>query len=167
MTAELLDWPAAGFPGTAVNPRTLAPEVVDDATADAAVAASGDPADAVFVLLARGRTKEAAEAAAQARLGDPESLRLQVLDADILRANRRLDQAEAVLKSLLPAAADTPVGPLVQHELGRVYFSAAQYAAAAQAFAGALETLVASGSDPQNIYAATVSLRRARDLAEA
>jgi hypothetical protein len=93
----LKDWPSAGFPGTAVNPETLLPEVVDEDECAAALEESGDAADHVFVLLARGLNAEAAEMAAAARLLDPTSLRLQVLDAEVLRAMGQFDRAERVL----------------------------------------------------------------------
>ncbi|MDD0858299.1 hypothetical protein NHF46_12005 [Arthrobacter alpinus] len=36
----LKDWPSAGFPGTAVNPMTLIPEVVDEESCTQALAES-------------------------------------------------------------------------------------------------------------------------------
>jgi len=162
----LKDWPSAGFPGTAVNPQTLLPEVVDEDACAAALETTDDAADHVFVLLARGLTAEAAEMAADARLADPESLRLQVLDAEVLRATKHFDRAERVLKSLLPAVADTPLEAWVNQQLGKVYFSSGNFASAAKSFSAALEQRVASGADAAAIYSSTVSLRRAQDLAE-
>jgi predicted Zn-dependent protease len=162
----LKDWPSAGFPGTAVNPQTLLPEVVDEETCAEALAQSTDAADHVFVLLARGHTAEAAEVAAEARLLDPESTRLQVLDAEILRAKGQFDRAELVLKALLPAVTATPMEGWINQQLGKVHFSHGNYAAAAKSFSAALESRVASGADAAAIYSSTVSLQRALDLAE-
>ncbi|MFC8302461.1 tetratricopeptide repeat protein [Specibacter sp. NPDC057265] len=162
----LKDWPSAGFPGTAVNPETLLPEVVDEEACSAALAQSNDAGDHIFVLLARGQVGEAADAAANARLADPESIRLQVLDAEILRATKNYDRAERVLRGLLPAVAGTPQEPWLFQQLGKVHFSNGQFEAAAKNFATSLEIRVASGSDATAIYSATVSLKRALDLAE-
>ncbi|MFQ4149022.1 tetratricopeptide repeat protein [Arthrobacter sp. LAPM80] len=163
---SLKDWPSAGFPGTAVNPETLLPEVVDEEACNAALAESSDAGDRIFVLLARGLTAEAAEAAAQARLVDPESIRLQVLDAEVLRASRHFDRAELALKSILPAVAGKPMEAWLFQQLGKVHFSNGQFEAAAKYFATSLELRVVAGSDAAAIYSATVSLKRALDLAE-
>ncbi|MBP2414402.1 tetratricopeptide (TPR) repeat protein [Arthrobacter stackebrandtii] len=162
----LKDWPSAGFPGTAVNPQTLLPEVVDEEACAAALAVSNDVGDQIFVLLARGLTSEAAELAADARLSDPGSLRLQVFDADILRASKHFDRAEGILRSLLPEVAGTPLEPWVHQQLGKVHFNSGAYEAAAKDFNKSLELRVASGHDATAIYSATVSLKRALDLAE-
>ncbi|GAA5229662.1 tetratricopeptide repeat protein [Arthrobacter cryoconiti] len=162
----LKDWPAAGFPGTAVNPETLLPEVVDEEQCTAALEVTTDAADHVFVLLARGLTSEAAEMAATARLVDPESIRLQVLDAEVLRATRHFDRAERVLKALISSVAGTPVEAWIHQQLGKVYFSNDNFDAAARSFTTALEQRVASGADAAAIYSSTVSLQRALDLAE-
>ncbi|MGA7204143.1 MAG: tetratricopeptide repeat protein [Specibacter sp.] len=162
----LKDWPSAGFPGTAVNPQTLLPEVVDEEACAEALERSTDAADHVFVLLARGLTADAADMAAEARLLDPESIRLQVMDAEILRANRQFDRAESVLKALLPGVADTPMEAWINQQLGKVHFSHGNFGAAAKSFSAALESRVASGADAAAIYSSTVSLQRALDLAE-
>ncbi|WP_269939861.1 tetratricopeptide repeat protein [Arthrobacter sp. HY1533] len=162
----LKDWPSAGFPGTAVNPKTLLPEVVDEEACADALAASDDAGDTIFVLLARGQAAEAAEVAADARLANPSSIRLQVLDAEVLRATKNYDRAERVLRSLLPEVTGTTNEPWVFQQLGKVHFSNGLYEAAAKNFATALELRVASGSDASAIYSATVSLKRALDLAE-
>lgn len=162
----LKDWPSAGFPGTAVNPTTLLPEVVDEERCAQALEISVDPADHVFVLLARGLVNEAAEVAADARLGDPESIRLQVLDAEVLRAKKLYDRAESVLKALIPGVAETSLEAWIHQQLGKVYFSNANYSSAARSFSMALEQRVAAGADASAIYSSTVSLQRALDLAE-
>ena len=162
----LKDWPSAGFPGTAVNPETLLPEVVDEDACAAALELSSDAADHIFVLLARGLNAEAAELAADARLQDPESIRLQVLDAEVLRATRHFDRAERVLKALLPTVADTSMEAWINQQLGKVHFSNGNYQAAVRCFSTALDQRVASGADALAIYSSTVSLQRALDLAE-
>ncbi|MCQ9164376.1 tetratricopeptide repeat protein [Arthrobacter sp. STN4] len=162
----LKDWPFAGFPGTAVNPHTLLPEVVDEEQCAAALEESGDAADHVFVLLARGLHAEAAEMAADARLLDPESLRLQVLDAEVLRAGGQFDRAEHVLKALLPTVGDPSMGAWINQQLGKVFFCNGNYPAAARSFSAALDQRVAAGADAAAIYSSTVSLKRALDLEE-
>lgn len=162
----LKDWPSTGFPGTALNPSTLLPEVVDEEKCEHALELSSDAADHIFVLLARGLTSEAAEMAADARLADPQSVRLQVLDAEVLRATRHFDRAERLLKALLPEVTGTSVEPWIFQQLGKVYFSSGRYSAAAKSFSTALEQRVAAGADASAIYSSTVSLKRALDLAE-
>ena len=162
----LKDWPSAGFPGTALNPETLLPEVVDEQKCEQALEASADAADHIFVLLARGLTAEAAELAADARLADPESIRLQVLDAEVLRATKHFDRAERLLKALLPEVVGTSVESWIFQQLGKVYFSSGKYGAAAKSFSTALEQRVAAGADASAIYSSTVSLQRALDLAD-
>jgi len=162
----LKDWPEAGFPGIAMNPRTLQLEVVDEEACAAALENSQDAADHVFVLLARGLTNEAAEVAAEARLADPQSLALQVLDAEVLRAKKHYDRAERVLKSLLPVVQATPLEPVVFRYLGNVQFSKGNYDASVKTFSAALEQQVATGAGAEDIYSSTVSLQRAKDLAE-
>ncbi|WP_427018027.1 tetratricopeptide repeat protein [Pseudarthrobacter sp. P1] len=147
-----------------MNPRTLLPEVVEPEVCSEALERSTDPADEVFVLLAQGRVGEAAEAAAEARLKDPSSFSLQVLDADILRANGDTERALARLKVLRADVANTANESWVHQALGKVYFSAGNYAAAANSFALALDQRVAAGADAAAIYSSTVALRRARDL---
>ncbi len=162
----LKDWPSAGFPGIAVNPETLLLEVVDEEACALALEQSTAAADRIFVLLARGQVGEAADAAADARLADPESIRLQVLDAEILRATKNYDRAEWVLRSLLPTVTGTPHESWLYQQLGKVHFCNAQFEAAAKNFATSLNLSVAAGSDAAAIYSATVSLKRALDLAE-
>jgi Flp pilus assembly protein TadD len=162
----LKDWPDAGFPGTAIDPTTLRPAVVDETACEQALSRTTDPADAVFVLLARGRTAEAAEAAAAARIKDPDSLRLQVLDADILGATHRTESAVERLRRLAAAVSGTPAEAEVRLHLGKALFSAGKYAAAAQSFNQALELTVAAGAGAAQIYSSTLALRRARDLAD-
>lgn len=163
---SLKDWPSAGFPGTAVNPKTLLPEVVDEEACADALAASTDVGDTIFVLLARGLVSEAADVAADARVGDPGSIRLQVLDAEVLRASKHFDRAERILRSILPEVAGTSLEPWVFQQIGKVHFSGGHYEAAAKSFNQALDLRVAAGDDAAAIYSATVSLKRALDLAE-
>ncbi len=162
----LKDWPDAGFPGTAIDPATLRTAVVDEAACEQALARTEDPADAVFVLLARGRTAEAAEAAATARIKDPDSFRLQVLDADILGATRHTEPAVQRLRRLACAVVGTPQEADVHLHLGKVHFSSGNYAAAARSFSTALDQRVAAHAGAALIYSSTVALGRARDLAE-
>lgn len=162
----LKDWPEAGFPGTAIDPTTLRTTVVDEAACERALSGTDDPADAVFVLLARGRTAEAADLAATARVKDPESFRLRVLDADILGATRRTESAVERLRQLAGTVSGTPEEAVVHQYLGRVQFLAGNYSAAVRSFSAALDQRVAAGAGAPLIYSATVALRRAMDLAE-
>ena len=120
----------------------------------------------MFVLLARGRTAEAAEAVAAARNKDPDSFRLQVLDADILAATHRTESAVERLRRLAGSVGGTPAEADVLLHLGKAQFSAGLYGAAAQSFNRALELRVAAGAGAAKIYSSTLALRRARDLEE-
>lgn len=162
----LKDWPCAGFPGTAVNPTTLLPEVVDEELCVSALAESTDPADEVFVLIARGQTTDAAEAAANARLANPTAVKLQILDADLLRATKHFERAEKALKNLLGQSSDASMDAWIHQQLGKVYFTSENFDAAAKSFSTALDQRVAAGADAADIYASTISLRRALDMAE-
>lgn len=162
----LKDWPCAGFPGMAINPQTLLAEVVDEEKCAIALAESADPADEVFVLIASGQTSLAAEVAANARLLDPAGFKLQILDADLLRATKHYERAEMALKHLMLESTGPSQEAWIHQELGTVYFSNNNFDAAARSFSSALDLRVSSRADASNIYASTLSLRRARDMAE-
>ncbi|MFI5086226.1 MAG: hypothetical protein ACHP7K_09890 [Actinomycetales bacterium] len=160
------DWPYGGFPGTARNPDSLALEVVDREALDAALAGPADPEGTVIGLLALGRTGEAADLVAEARLADPSSFALRMLDGEVLRATGDCDRAADRLRLLAAEAAGTAQEDQALQVLGYVHFACGRYAAAVRAFNGALELRVAAGVGPALIYASTTAKRRAMDLAE-
>jgi predicted Zn-dependent protease len=158
------DWPDAGFPGIKINPDSLVPQIVNEETCAAALAASNDPGDLIFVRLVEGHAAEAAELLAEARYSDPSSLRLRIFEADILRVSNRLDRAVELFRQLLTETHGTLDEAAVRQHLGRSYFASGNIAAAVESFAKALDLRVAGSADAALIYASTVALRRARDV---
>lgn len=162
----LKDWPDGGFPGTAVNPRTLAIEVVDAEQCESALAASTDPADQVRVLLASSQYAAAADVVADARLNDPSSFRLRLLDAEVLCASGRYESAQQRLRRLAQEVDGTDKLHEVLHQLGKVNFAAGDFVAARGNFSRALDLRVDAGSSAALIYASATALVRASDRAE-
>lgn len=160
------DWPEAGFPGIRINPETLLPQIVNQDACQAALAASTDPADHIFVLLVEGHAPEAAELLAEARFRDPESFRLRAFEAEVLRVSNRLDRAVELFRQLLAEVQGTPREALVLQFLGKTQYTAGQTSAAVESFARALDLRVAESADAALIYSSTVALQRARDVLE-
>ncbi|MEE2523374.1 tetratricopeptide repeat protein [Pseudarthrobacter sp. J75] len=161
-----IEWPDAGFPGVRINPLTLVPEITNDDDCQAALAASTDPADRIFVLLVQGDTADAAELLAEARYKDPESLRLRVFEAEVLRVTHRYDPAILLYRQLLAEVAGTPQEPLILQHLGATQYASGRVSAAVEAFTRALDLQVAGAAEATLIYASTVALQRARDVLE-
>lgn len=162
--AGTADWPEAGFPGIRINPETLLPQVINPDTCHAALAASADPADAIFVLLVEGHSSEAAELLAEARFRDPESFKLRAFEAEVLRVSNRLDVAVDLFRQLLAEVQGTPREATALQFLGKTQYTAGQTSAAVESFARALDLRVAASADAALIYSSTVALRRARDV---
>ncbi|MGP4032074.1 tetratricopeptide repeat protein [Pseudarthrobacter sp. 1C304] len=160
------DWPDAGFPGIKINPDSLVAEVVNEEVCAAALAASTDPGDVIFVRLVEGHAAEAAELLAEARYSDPGSLRLRIFEADILRVSNRLDRAVDLFRQLLAETHGTPDEAAIRQHLGRAYFASGNISAAVESFTKALDLRVTGSADAALIYASTVALRRARDVAD-
>jgi Flp pilus assembly protein TadD len=158
------DWPEAGFPGIRINPLTLLPEIVNEDACRAALEASTDPADRIYVLIVEGQAKEAAELLAEARFKDPESFRLRAFEAELLRISHRSDRALELFKQLLGEFQGTDREALIQQYLGKTHFAAGHAAAAVEAFSRALDLRVSESADAAQIYSSTVALRRARDV---
>ena len=158
------DWPDAGLPGIKINPDSLVPQIVNEEACAAALAASTDPGDLIFVRLVEGHPAEAAELLAEARYNDPSSLRLRIFEADVLRVSNRLDRAVELFRQLLAETHGTPDEAVVRQHLGRSYFASGNIAAAVESFAKALDLRVAGSADAALIYASTVALQRARDV---
>lgn len=160
------DWPDGGFTGIKINPDTLVPQIVNEDAVAAALAASNDPGDLIFVRLVEGRPAEAAELLAEARYNDPSSLRLRIYEADVLRVSNRLDRAVGLFRQLLAETRGTPEEAVIRQHLGRSYFASGNTAAAVECFAKALDLRVAGSADAALIYASTVALQRARYVLE-
>lgn len=158
------EWPDGGFPGIRINPLTLMPQVVNEEACAEALAASTDPTDLIFVRLVEGHPGEAAELLAEARYKDPDSFRLRMFEAEVLRVSHRSDRAVELYRQLLPEAQGTPDEAVVRQHLGRSYFAAGNIAAAVESFAKALDLRVAGSADAALIYSSTVALQRARDV---
>ena len=159
------DWPDGGFPGIKINPDTLVPQIVNEDAVAAALAASTDPGDRVFVLLVEGHPADA-ELLAEARYSDPSSLRLRIFEADVLRVSNRLDRAVELFRQLLAETHGTPDEAVIRQHLGRSYFASGNITAAVESFTKALDLRVAGSADAALIYASTVAVRRARDVLE-
>ena len=164
ITGGTSDWPDAGFPGIKVNPDSLMPQIVNEEACAAALEASTDPADLIFVRLVQGHAAEAAELLAEARYNNPDSLRLRIFEADVLRVTHRSDRAVELFRQLLSETRGTPDEATIRQQLGRSYFAGGNVAAAVEAFAKALDLRVAGSADAALIYASTVALQRARDV---
>ncbi|NUU30223.1 tetratricopeptide repeat protein [Arthrobacter sp. C9C5] len=158
------EWPDGGFPGIRINPETLMPQVVNEEACAEALAASTDATDLIFVRLVEGHPGEAAELLAEARYKDPDSFRLRMFEAEVLRVSHRFDRAVELYRQLLPEVQGTPDEAVVRQHLGRSYFAAGNIAAAVEAFAKALDLRVAGSADAALIYSSTVALQRARDV---
>jgi predicted Zn-dependent protease len=163
LRAGTSEWPDGGFAGIRVNPLSLMPEIVNEEACAAALAASADPADLIFVRLVQGHAGEAAELLAEARYKDPDSLRLRIFEADVLRVSNRFDRAVDLFRQLLAETRGTPAEAVIRQQLGRSYFAGGNIAAAVESFAKALDLRVAGSADAALIYASTVALQRARD----
>lgn len=160
------DWPEAGFPGIRINPETLAPEIVNAEACAAALEASTEPKDKIFVLLVEGHSAEAAELLAEARYSDPESFTLRAFEAEVLRVTNRLDRALDLFRQLLAEVQGTPREAQGLQYLGRTQYAAGLTSAAVESFTRALDLRVAGSADAAQIYSSTVALRRARDVLE-
>lgn len=160
------EWPAAGFPGVRINPLTLLPEITSLEECQAALAAGDASSDRIFVLLVEGDAATAAELLAEARYRDPESLRLRVFEAEVLRISHRYDVAIELYRQLLAEVAGTPQEAMILQHLGTTHFVSGHAAAAVEAFTRALDLEVAGAAEASRIYAATVALQRARDVLE-
>jgi len=164
LMAGTSEWPDGGFPGIRINPDSLLPEIVNEEACAAALAASADPGDLIFVRLVEGHAVEAAELLAEARYKDPDSLRLRIFEADVLRVSNRLDRAVDLFRQLLAETRGTPDEAVIRQQLGRSYFAGGNVAAAVESFAAALDLRVAGAADASLIYASTVALQRAREV---
>jgi len=158
------EWPDGGFPGIRINPLSLMPEIVQAEACAVALAASSDPADLIFVRLVEGRAAEAAELLAEARYKNPDSLRLRIFEADVLRVTNHFDRAVHLFRLLLAETQGTPDEAVIRQQLGRSYFAGGNFAAAVESFKKALDLRVAGSADAVLIYASTVALQRARDV---
>jgi tetratricopeptide (TPR) repeat protein len=163
-TGGTSEWPDGGFPGIRINPETLMPQLVDEEACLAALAASTDATDLIFVRLVQGHPGEAAELLAEARYKDPDSFRLLMFEAEVLRVSHRFDRAVELYRQLLSEVRGTAEEAVVRQHLGRSYFAAGNIAAAVESFAKALDLRVAGSADAALIYSSTVALQRARDV---
>ncbi|BAS09156.1 3-dehydroquinate synthase [Arthrobacter sp. Hiyo4] len=123
------------LPGIRINPVSLLPEIVNEDACRAALAASTDPSDQIFVLIVEGHAAEAAELLAEARFKDPESFRLRAFEAEVLRVSHRTDRALELFRQLLAEFQGTDREALVLQYLGKTQYAAGHTSAAVEAFA--------------------------------
>ncbi len=109
---------------------------------------------------------QAADAGANATVADPDSFRLQLLDADVPRASRYRERAMARLNCQAADIASTGTMPWIHQLLEEVHLSAGSYPAAVRRFSTAMVQRVVFGQDAAVIYASTVAAHRALDSAE-
>ena len=140
------------------------PQIVNEEACAAALEASTDPADLIFVRLVQGHAAEAAELLAEARYNNPDSLRLRIFEADVLRVTHRPDRAVELFGQLLSETRGTPDEATHPPAARPVHFAGGNIAAAVKSFAKALDLRVAGSADAALIYASTVALQRARDV---
>lgn len=164
--AATIEWPSAGFPGIRINPLTLVPEITNEDECLAALESGNNPVDRIFVLLVQGNTADAAELLAEARYTDPESLRLRIFEAELLRVSHRYDPAVVLYRQLLAEVAGTATEALILQHLGTAYYASGHVAAAVETFSKALDLQVAGAAEAAQIYMSTVALQRARDTLE-
>ncbi len=164
--ASTSEWPEAGFAGIRINPESLLPEIVNAEVCAAALAATTDPADLIYVRLVEGRTAEAAELLAAARCRQPSAIRLRLFEAVLLRMANRLDASAELYAQLLAETQGTLQEAAVLQHQGRSHFAVGNYAAAVDSLAAALDLRVAAADDAALIYASTVALQRARHMLE-
>jgi|GEM_PF-597002 len=163
---ETSEWPESGFPGIKVNPLTRRYEIVDEELVQTSLSGDDRPWAGVFVLMVQGKTTEAAELLAEARMVDPESFELLLLDTEILYTRGRLEAAYERLHRLLAQYRGTAHEAEVLQHLGNTYYSSGDFGRSADAFQEALELRVASHASPELIYSSTVALQQARHAAE-
>ena len=160
------DWPEAGFPGIRINPVTLLPEIVNEDACDAALAASTDPADRIFVLIVEGHASEAAELLAEARFKDPESSGCAPLKPRSCGSPTALTARWTCSVSCWRSSREPPARPWSSVPRAGPTTRPGHIAAAVEAFARALDLRVAQSADAALIYSSTVALQRARDVLE-
>jgi Flp pilus assembly protein TadD len=149
----------AGVAGIERDPETLLPVVADEALASAA--AAGDAGDRVVVLLARGDYVAAGELVAEARLADPQDLRLRMLDADVVRASGDPHRAITRLRGLLEEFAGTDREADLHELLGVLHHTTHDHLAAAHRFRRAVDLRIAHGEGPEAVEATRRLLRAA------
>jgi Flp pilus assembly protein TadD len=117
-------------------------------------------------MVVEGHAADAAELLAEARCKDPESFRLRVFEAEVLRVTHRMDRAIELFRQLLAEVHGTPREALALQFLGKAQYAAGQTSAAVESFSKALDLRVAQSADAAQIYSSTVALQRARDILE-
>jgi len=163
---ESSEWPESGFPGIKVNPLTRRYEIVDDELVQTTLAGDERPWAGVFVLMVQGKSTEAAELLAEARMVDPDSFELLLLDTEILYTRGRLEAAFERLRRLLGQYRGSVHEAEILQHLGNTYYSSGDFSRSADAFQQALELRVASHASAELIYSSTVALQQARRAAE-
>lgn len=141
--ATLMD---TGIPGVRFALPELRPVVVDDAAAQATLAAQ-DAGDRVVVLIALGRFADAAEVVAESRLMDPANPRLRLLDTEVTRWNGDTERAINRLRRLLEEFSGTDAEADVLQQLGADFYTSGDVKAAATRFKAAWEGREAAGHD--------------------
>ncbi|MEV0890262.1 hypothetical protein [Promicromonospora sp. NPDC050262] len=152
---------AAG-PGWHTDPATLQP-VLDDEVAFRAANAT-DSALEVFVALWSDEPNRAATLLQPLIDGDPTSLRLQVLAADVIRARGDTSTAIKILELLVGSHEYRSGEEVAVRHLGEALFAVGDYPHAAARFRRSLDLRLAAGADASLIDTSRMALDRALDL---
>lgn len=162
-SAGTSEWPDGGFPGIRINPKTLMPQLVNEEACAAALAASTDPTDRIFVRLVEGHPGRPPNCWPRPGTRTP-TLSGCGCSRPRSCAYRTASTAPSNSTASLAEAQGTPEEATVRQHLGRSHFAAGNIAAAVESFAKALDLRVAGAADASLIYSSTVALQRARDV---
>lgn len=164
---EYHDWPRTRLSGIRISPHDLNYHVVDEESVQHTWETSENESDKVLIALAREQYRTAAGLIADARLRDPASMWLQILEADVVAVSHNADRAIQVLKQVLDRVRGVPLEEaMVRQHLGKAYFSARNYRLAAVQFDAALNLRVEHRAGAELLYSTTVALGRSRELLE-
>ncbi|WP_285104003.1 tetratricopeptide repeat protein [Promicromonospora sp. MEB111] len=128
------------------------------------VANATDPALEVLVALWSGAPDRAASLLKPLFDGDPTSLRLQTLAADVIRDRGDTSTAIKILEKLVDTHEYKPGEEVAVWHLGEALFVAGDYPHAAARFRRALDLRLATGADASSVNDSRMALNRALDL---
>ncbi|MFE7504355.1 tetratricopeptide repeat protein [Promicromonospora sp. NPDC057488] len=151
-----------GGPGWHTDPATLQPVLDDEAAFRAANAT--DPALEVVVALWSGEPDRAASLLKPVIDGDPTSLRLQVLAADVIRARGDTSTAIKILEMLVGRHEYKSGEEMAVRNLGEALFAVGDYPHAAARFRRSLDLRLATEAEASSVDASRTALDRALAL---
>lgn len=155
--------------GTGVGTTSLRPLVHNMDEFEAAIGTSLDPVDAVIYHFYLGALDKAEKALDKALRKGPGAgdFRIRTLAADIQTERGDYAQAKAVYRHLLDEETDPNREAILRQHLGRVFFVAQDYSAAAECFGAALRLRRALGAPESQVEFSAAALRLAQEHATA